>query len=101
MYRAPTEVPGKEEASTFWGHTSVQPDEPAIIGAVSRDGSKAVVMGYENAARAMQNADAHHCIHSAPFFGTLEPGDSVTRQGLILFGEDIHALAKELSERIG
>jgi hypothetical protein len=76
-------------------------DEPAIIGAVSRDGGKAVVMGYAHAARAMQNADGHHCLHSFPFFGTLEPGDSVTRHGLILFGEDIEALAATLRGRIG
>jgi hypothetical protein len=101
MYRAPTEVPGKEEAAYFWGHTNIQPDEPAILGAVSRDGSKAVVMGYEQSARAMQNADDHHCLHSCPFFGTLEPGDSVTRHGLILFGEDIEALAATLRGRIG
>lgn len=84
----------------FWGRTQTMVDGPAVVGAVSRDGSNAIALGYAHAAEAMQNADDHHCLHSGPYFGTLAPGESVTRRGWILFGEDIHALGREISRRI-
>lgn len=84
----------------FWGKTAVTIDKPAIVGAVSRDGTKAIALGYACAVEVLQNSDDHHCIHSGPWFGTLAPGESVTRRGWILFGTDIHTLARELARRI-
>jgi hypothetical protein len=90
----------KDEFEWFWGRTEAVVDEPAMVGAVSRDGRRAVVLGYEQARDAMQNADNHHCLHSGPQFGELRPGQSVTRRGWILFGDDIHELARELGGRL-
>jgi len=83
----------------FWGRTEAVIDRPARLGAVSRDGQRAVVIGYEHATEAMQNADDHHCLHSTPWFGNLLPGQRVKRRGWILFGDDIHKLATELTQR--
>jgi hypothetical protein len=75
-------------------------DYPAIVGAVSQDGSKYVVLGYQGADSASQNADGHHCLHSRPNFGDISPGKSVTRRGFILFGDDLTALFKDLQTRL-
>jgi len=83
----------------FWGKSRTLVDSPAMVGAVSRDGGRAVALGYENAIDAMQNADDHHCLHSGPSFGSLAPGQSVTRCGWVLFGSDIHALGRELASK--
>jgi hypothetical protein len=83
-------------AEWFWGRSNISIDYPAILGAVSSDGSKAVLIGYENSASAFQNADSHHCIHSRPSFSDIAPGTSVTRKGYILFGNELTVLAKKL-----
>jgi len=84
----------------FWGRSTEIIDEPAIIGAVSADGDKAVVMGYQCARSGLQNADDHHCLHSRPNFGRIEPGQSVTRLGYVIFGTDLNQLATDLKPRI-
>ncbi len=66
----------------------------------SQDGSRAVAFGYENSRAASQNADNHHCLHSHPFFGDIGPGETVTRQGLILFGDNAERLLTDLSARL-
>ncbi len=85
----------------FWGRSTVAIDCPAIVGAVSHDGSKAVAIGYQYATSASQNADGHHCLHSRPHFGDIVPEQSVTRGGLILFGEEFAGLAERLREQLG
>ena len=85
----------------FWGQTKAVVDSPVVIGAVSRDGQRAVVLGYEQSTEALANADeGHHCLHSGPCFGDLLPGQSVTRRGWILFGDDVHTLAGTLARRL-
>lgn len=100
-YRAASDVHLSGEAEDFWGRSDARVDEPVLVGAVSRDAGWALVLGYEHATRGLQNADEHHhCLHSCPCFGTLAPGQSVTRRGFILFGEDIQTLADALRERL-
>ena len=85
----------------FWGQTQTVTGSPIVMGAVSRDGQHAVVLGYEQALEALANADDwHHCLHSGPWFGDLAPGESATRRGWILFGADLHALAGDLARRL-
>lgn len=84
----------------FWGRSNTAIDQPAILGAVSHDGSRATALGYECATSALQNADGHHCLHSRPHFGDIEPGQSVTRRGYILFGNEFPALAKRLGDKL-
>lgn len=84
----------------FWGRSNAAIDRPAILGAVSYDGSRAVAIGYECATSAAQNADAHHCLHSRPSFGDIPPGQSVTRKGYIRFGSGFPALSEQLGDTL-
>lgn len=84
----------------FWGRSKDTVDAPAIVGAVSRDAARAVALGYECARSGLQNADHHHCLHSRPTFGQIAPGQSITRRGYVLFGDDIDPLARDLKARI-
>jgi len=79
--------------AAFRGHSLAQ-------GAVSVDGDKALVIGYERSRSGSQNADDHHCLHSRPYFGDIAPGESVTRRGYVVFGDDIDKIAKDLKQRI-
>jgi hypothetical protein len=92
--------PPGNDGEWFWGRSTASCDHPAVIGMVSHDGARCVVMGYEGANSASANADDHHCIHSRPSFGDIAPGATVTRRGLILFGEDIHRSAALLLQRL-
>lgn len=84
----------------FWGRSKTVIDYPAIVGAVSQDESKYVVLGYEGATSASQNADGHHCLHSRPHFGDIPPGETVTRRGYILFGSELSGLVEKLRARL-
>ena len=84
----------------FWGRSNTAIDRPAILGGVSHDRSRAIALGYECATSALQNADGHHCLHSRPHFGDIEPGQSVTRKGCILFGSEFPSLAKRLGKQL-
>lgn len=99
MYRCdPSAYDGKGE--WFWGHSSTAIDAPAILGATSDDGTKALVLGYDGAVSGLANSDDHHCLHSSPFFGDIAPGQSVRRIGYVLFGSDIQTLADALRRKL-
>ena len=87
-------------AQWYWGRSSATIDRPAIVGAASRQGSRCIALGYQGATSGWANSDDHHCLHSAPWFGDLAPGASVTRRGLILFGEDTREVGGELARRL-
>ncbi len=55
-------------------------------------------IGYENAIGLMQNSDSHHCMHSAPFFGDLAPGEARERRGVILFGSSAAELFRRFAK---
>ncbi len=84
----------------FWGRSRAGIDTPVIVGAVSSDGSKAVVFGWEQSTSGSQNADGHHCLHSQPRFGNIKAGAASRRRGYILFGDKVDDLARELREKI-
>jgi hypothetical protein len=84
----------------FWGWSSEVLSSPVCVGMASRDGSRAIAFGYEDSRAASQNADNHHCLHSHPFFGEIAPGETTTRRGLILFGEDLEPLLINLNARL-
>lgn len=85
----------------FWGNSNVRIDEPAVIGARSKDGKKVVVFAYEGSNSIWQNSDdSHHCLHSSMELGNLEPGKTVTRKGHFIFGDDLEACRKSLLKRI-
>ena len=99
MYRCdPAAYDGKGE--WFWGRSSAVIDAPAILGAISRDGTRSLVIGYDAATSGLANSDGHHCLHSSPFFGDIAPGESVRRVGYVLFGSDIHEIATALRSRL-
>ena len=89
--------PPTNDGEWFWGRSMMAPDYPAILGMVSVDGARAVAYGYEGATAVSANSDEHHhCMHSRPFFGDIEPGETVVRRGHILFGDRIDLLGSRL-----
>ncbi len=76
----------------FWGRSDVRPAS-AMVAAVATDDRGAVGIGYDHARAVWQNSDSqHHCMHSEPYFGTLQPGQTVERRGVILFGQTVPEL---------
>ena len=78
----------------FWGRSDTRP-VATLVAAEAAEGGGAVGIGYEHAIGLMQNSDSHYCMHSAPFFGDLAPGEARVRRGVILFGSN----AAELFQR--
>lgn len=91
---------GLKKSEHFWGSSTARVDAPVIVGAVSVDGEKALAIGYESSRSGLQNADDHHCLHSRPDFGDIAPGESVSRRGYVVFGNDIEKIAAALKPRI-
>ena len=44
------------------------------------------------------DAFSHHCMHSAPFFGDLAPGEVRVRRGVILFGSSAEELFRRFAK---
>ena len=81
--------PVNSEDPGFFGYSDFRTQSPVIIGSTSLDQQKAIAIGYANSHAATQNGDGHHCLHSRPFFGDLEPLKTVSRTGIICFGDKI------------
>ncbi len=94
------ERPIERHCEGFWGRSSARIGEPAILGAVSTGGDKAVVIGYQHAQSALANAKGNTCLHSRPEFHDIAPGRSVVRRGYVLFGNDVQKLAERLRQRL-
>ena len=97
-----------EEGSTkdyefFWGRSSAIPVE-ALIVSEPVSGLGAVGIAWENCPGLRQSSDdAHRCMHSSSFFGNLAPGGTITRHGMLLFGdtkEAVVAAYRKLSYRM-
>jgi len=86
----------------FWGKSDYSLDAPpGVIGMVCKDRKRAVAIAFEHSTTVSQNGDmAHHCLHSRPSWGTLQPKQSMTRNGLILFGSDIQKLGATARQRV-
>ena len=87
------EQPVERSCEPMWGRSTARIDEPAILGMVSVDRSKAYALGYQCAGSALSNSSGHSCLHSRPRFGDLAPGQRVTRHGCVMFGSDLDSLA--------
>jgi hypothetical protein len=92
--------PAISEGEWFWGRCSAEIDVPAIMAMKSTDENKAVGVMFEGATAGSANADEHHCMHSRPNFGTLAPGDKVTRNGWIVFGQSIDEVISQLQNSL-
>lgn len=100
-YYSTDESAEKNRHFDFWGNSNNRIDEPAVIGARSKDGAKAVVFAYEQSNSIWQNSDdSHHCLHSSMELGDLEVGQTVTRKGFFIFGNDLEKCHKTLLSRI-
>ena len=81
----------------FWGRSDTRP-VATLVAAEADGGGGAVGIGYEHAIGLMQNSDSHHCMHSAPFFGDLAPGEARVRRGVILFGSSAAELFRRFAK---
>lgn len=90
--------PIESKCEDFWGRSKDRIDRPAVVGMVSGDAAKAVVLGYEGSESALGGKS---CLHSRPEFGQIPPGQTTIRKGYILFGRDIQVLANEVCELLG
>lgn len=78
----------------FWGRSAVRPTS-AFVAALATDERGAVGLGWDHSRAIWQNSDnEHHCMHSEPYYGTLAPGQTVMRRGVILFGQSVPELFK-------
>jgi len=97
FYAEDYENPMVRRYEWFWGRSNVRPTS-ALIATQDISGKFAVGIGYEHAFLILQNSNSHHCMHSAPYFGTLNPKEKCLRRGVILFGEDAEELFKRFDE---
>jgi hypothetical protein len=82
-------------AEPYWGKAS---KTVAVDGAILRtrdDGKFTIGTRWEKMCEIFHNEDAHHCIHSVPSLGALEPGEERTVRGKIVLaaGDASKALA--------
>jgi len=71
----------------FWGRSETEP-AGALIVSEAKPGPGAIGIAWDACIGVRQNSDpSHRCMHSSPYFGHIQPGQSVTRRGVILFGE--------------
>ena len=85
------ETPIFRKYEYFWGRSDALPTS-TLIASESRNGVGALGIGYEHAFKLMQNSDNHNCMHSGPLFGTINPGETKVRRGVIIFGGSARAL---------
>jgi len=78
----------------------IEQDMDAAVSAVeSLDGRRKLVVWWTPGKSMISNANIP-CIHADPYFGTLEPGDSASAEGLLLFADsDLGPLMSSLKAR--
>jgi hypothetical protein len=78
----------------FWGRSEVRPAGPLIV-SEARQGPGAIGIAWDECIGVRQNSDPNHrCMHSSPYFGDMQPGQTVTRRGVILFGDTAREIEK-------
>jgi len=78
----------------FWGRSEALL-RSAFIATQDAEGTVATGIGFDQAPSVSHSGPPQRCIHSGIYFGDLEPGGSVERRGVVLFGHS----AEELFER--
>ena len=81
-------MPYTQQAAKYWGRSDTFPTS-AFVARAAETGGGAIGIGFDQAFRICQNSDSNQCIHSNPYFGTLQPGECKQRKGVILFGNTV------------
>jgi hypothetical protein len=99
--------PPLDEGEWFWGRSTAIPDSPVTLAMQATGSDRFAVFAYDRAAGGSANSDDHHCIHSRPDFGVLDPGESRERVGAIAFASSlqtglarVRALTSNREERV-
>ena len=71
----------------FWGEASATPAAAGAILRTDKSGRFTVGAAWESVCELYHNEDAHHCIHSVPTLGDVEPGETKTVRGRIVLVE--------------
>lgn len=89
------EEPGVKAYEYFWGRSRTRPSA-ALVTSESREGKGAIGIAWDQCLGVRQNSDpSHHCMHSSPYYGEIKPNQTVTRRGVILFGDTIQDVVKQ------
>jgi hypothetical protein len=92
------EDPATRAMEYFWGRSNTRPAAPWIASRAAT-GSGAIGIAWEHCIGVRQNSDpSHRCMHSSPCFGDMQPGEAITRRGIILFGATVEELAERFQE---
>ena len=92
------EEPATHAYEFFWGRSKTRPAAPWIASRASTGGG-AIGIAWEQCIGVRQNSDpSHRCMHSSPYFGDMQPGEAITRHGVILFGDTVEELVGPFSE---
>lgn len=85
-------------ANRFWGPLSPQAADNGLVLTRSAKGDRLVALSFDPASEIFQNSDEPNmCIHSDPFFGDLEPRQTVSVDGrLVLFDGTLDEFAAAL-----
>jgi hypothetical protein len=78
---------GVVQGLALWS-VSPAPVQSGCVMMARDDGQWHIGLAWDRVGSVAHNADEeHHCIHSDPWFGTVPPGSTVTRRGVLLFIE--------------
>jgi hypothetical protein len=87
-YHIPGRAPLRYFAEPFWGAASKTAAAGGAILRTRADGRFTVGTSWENVCEIFQNEDEHHhCMHSLPTLGDLDPGETRTVRGRIVLVE--------------
>ena len=93
-----SEEPGTKAYEYFWGRSRTRP-AAALIVSQAFEGKGAIGIAWDQCLGVRQNSDAsHHCMHSSPYYGQMQPGQSVTRRGVILFGDKVEDVVEQFQQ---
>jgi len=77
----------------FWGRSETRPDG-ALIVSEARQGPGAIGIAWDRCIGVRQNSDpTHRCMHSSPYFGEIQPGQTGTCRGVIFFDDTARKIA--------
>lgn len=87
-YGVKDRVPMAALAKPFWGDASSTVAVDGAILRTSADGRWTIGTNWEGGAAVYHNEDAnHHCIHSVPNLGDIQPGETKSVRGRLVFVE--------------
>jgi len=81
------ERPMRFVGEPFWGRPSGTEARGGAILRTDKSGRFTVGTAWERVCELFHNEDDHHCIHSVPVVGDLEPGETATVRGRIVLAE--------------